>query len=156
MLENVRGLLDPKFTEYRTSILQRIADLGYRVQIKLLNASDYGVPQLRPRVIIVGIRNNENGEFHYPEEHPENAKTVGETTAGSYESKRLAWRCEMGKGSKQHCPDNCGRFQEARRSGSWTCQGKKGMGRTRWLTDVGVANEAPAKDFEGMPRLTPR
>lgn len=65
MLENVRGLLDPKFTEYRTSILQRIADLGYRVQIKLLNASDYGVPQLRPRVIIVGIRNNENGEFHY-------------------------------------------------------------------------------------------
>ena len=52
MLENVRGLLDPKFDGYRQYILDSIEKLGYKVQIKLLNASDYGVPQLRPRVII--------------------------------------------------------------------------------------------------------
>ena len=37
MLENVRGFLDPVFKEYRENILKRISDMGYRVQIKLLN-----------------------------------------------------------------------------------------------------------------------
>ena len=155
MLENVRGLLDPKFTEYRTSILQRIADLGYRVQIKLLNASDYGVPQLRPRVIIVGIRNNENGEFHYPEEHPENAKTVGETLLDLMKANgwqgAAKWAKEANSiaptivgGSKKHGGPDLGPVRARK---AWEALGVDGLG---------VANEAPAKDFEGMPRLTPR
>ncbi|MCC8029533.1 MAG: DNA cytosine methyltransferase [Lachnospiraceae bacterium] len=53
MIENVRGLLDPKFDEYRIEILNKLEELGYSTHIKLLNASGYGVPQLRPRVIIV-------------------------------------------------------------------------------------------------------
>ena len=61
MLENVRGLLDPVFLDYRTSILNQITELGYKVQIKLLNANDYGVPQLRPRVIIVGLSGRTSG-----------------------------------------------------------------------------------------------
>ena len=48
MLENVRGFLDPSFREYREYILRSIAHMGYDVQIKLLQASDYGVSQLRP------------------------------------------------------------------------------------------------------------
>jgi len=155
MLENVRGLLDPKFTEYRTSIMQRIADLGYRVQIKLLNASDYGVPQLRPRVIIVGIRNNENGEFHYPEEHPENAKTVGETLLDLMKANgwqgAAKWAKEANSiaptivgGSKKHGGPDLGPVRARK---AWEALGVDGLG---------VANEAPAKDFEGMPRLTPR
>ena len=155
MLENVRGLLDPKFTEYRTSIMQRIADLGYRVQIKLLNASDYGVPQLRPRVIIVGIRNNENGEFHYPEEHPENAKTVGETLLDLMKANgwqgAAKWAKEANSiaptivgGSKKHGGPDLGPVRARK---AWEALGVDGLG---------VAHEAPAKDFEGMPRLTPR
>lgn len=155
MLENVRGLLDPKFTEYRTSIMQRIADLGYRVQIKLLNASDYGVPQLRPRVIIVGIRNNENGEFHYPEEHPENAKTVGKTLLDLMKANgwqgAAKWAKEANSiaptivgGSKKHGGPDLGPVRARK---AWEALGVDGLG---------VANEAPAKDFEGMPRLTPR
>ncbi len=66
MLENVKGFLDSKFDEYRNSILKSIESLGYKVQIKLLNASDYGVPQLRPRIVIVGIRNDITTEFQYP------------------------------------------------------------------------------------------
>ena len=68
MLEVFLGILF--FDEYRESILSQIRELGYRVQIKLLNASDYGVPQLRPRVVIIGIRCDEKKLFHYPIEHP--------------------------------------------------------------------------------------
>ena len=44
MLENVRGFLDPGFDEYREHIFSSIQQLGYVTHIKLLNASDYGVP----------------------------------------------------------------------------------------------------------------
>ena len=67
MLENVRGFLDNSFAEYRQHILDSIEQLGYSTQIKLLNASHFGVPQLRPRVVIVGIKKDEKGLFSYPQ-----------------------------------------------------------------------------------------
>ena len=79
MLENVRGFLDSSFNEYRTHILDSIQESGYKTQIKLLNASNFGVPQLRPRVVIVGIRNDQAGVFCYPDEDPSSAPTVGKT-----------------------------------------------------------------------------
>ena len=78
MIENVRGLLDPKFDEYRNSILRRIDELGYNANIKLLHASDFGVPQIRPRVVIVGIRKDLAGRFVYPVPSDRKAPTVGE------------------------------------------------------------------------------
>ena len=79
MLENVRGFLDPGFDEYRYHIFTSIQKLGYVTHIKLLNASDYGVPQLRPRVVIIGIRKDQIGAFAYPDEQPDSAPTVGDT-----------------------------------------------------------------------------
>ena len=79
MLENVRGFLDSGFDEYRDHIFTSIQKLGYVTHIKLLNASDYGVPQLRPRVVIIGIRKDQIGAFAYPDEQPDNAPTVGDT-----------------------------------------------------------------------------
>lgn len=78
MLENVRGFLDSDFDEYRKGILKSIEMLGYNTQIKLLNASDFAVPQLRPRVVIVAIRKDENKSFSYPKGKPGDAPTVGE------------------------------------------------------------------------------
>ena len=79
MLENVRGFLDSGFDEYRDHIFTSIQKLGYVTHIKLLNASDYGVPQLRPRVVIIGIRKDQIGAFAYPDEQPDSAPTVGDT-----------------------------------------------------------------------------
>ncbi|MBL4613506.1 MAG: DNA (cytosine-5-)-methyltransferase [Magnetovibrio sp.] len=56
MLENVRGILDSVFSDYRQFIAAQIGKLGYVTDWKLLNASDFGVPQLRPRVVFVAIR----------------------------------------------------------------------------------------------------
>ena len=79
MLENVRGFLDSGFDEYRKHILNAIEILGYDTQIKLLNASDFAVPQLRPRVVIVAIQKDENVSFSYPKGNLGCAPTVGET-----------------------------------------------------------------------------
>lgn len=153
MLENVRGFLDPKFADYREHILKSIGELGYKVQIKLLNACDYGVPQLRPRVIIVGIRNDIKTEFEYPEEHSEDAPTVGETLKelmGANGWKGLdEWVKNADKiaptvvgGSKKHGGPDLGPVRARK---AWSELGVDG---------TGVANEAPSSDFEGMPKLT--
>ena len=57
MIENVRGLLGAVFEDYRQQLKTRFERLGYKADWRLFNASDFGVPQLRPRVVIVALRN---------------------------------------------------------------------------------------------------
>src|SRR5579864_1388613 len=56
MIENVRGILDAVFEDYRTHLARQLDRLGYRCDWHLMNASDFGVPQLRPRVVFVAVR----------------------------------------------------------------------------------------------------
>lgn len=78
MLENVRGLLSPDFEEYRRrEIEQPLRDLGYVPRWKLLEARDYGVPQLRPRVLLVALKEEIDPYFEWPAERPDAAPTVG-------------------------------------------------------------------------------
>ena len=153
MIENVRGLLDPKFDEYRNSILRHIEQLGYRTNIRLLHASDYGVPQIRPRVIIVGVRNDQKGIFDYPAALETAAPTVGQALgklmgANGWKGLR-AWVDRANKiaptivgGSKKHGGPDLGPTRARR---AWAELGVDGMG---------IANDAPTADFVGMPRLT--
>lgn len=153
MLENVRGFLDPKFADYREHILEEIRALGYNVQINLLNACDYGVPQLRPRVIIIGIRKDISAEFNYPTPHKESAPTVGEALKnlmGANGWKQLEdWAALANKiaptvvgGSKKHGGPDLGPVRARK---AWAELGIDGKG---------IANEAPSAEFSGMPRLT--
>ena len=75
MFENVRGLMY-RNRDYLDMILSELERLGYVVEFKLLNAVNYGVPQNRERVIVVGHR----GEFLYPP--PQNLRvTAGDALA---------------------------------------------------------------------------
>ena len=131
MLENVRGFLDASFDEYRNHIFTSIQNLGYTTHIKLLNASDYGVPQLRPRVVIIGIREDQLGAFSYPDEHPDCAPTVGKDIVGFNGREWLGRRKKMGKKRRPNCTNACWRFKKTWRSrfGANSCQ--KCVGRTR-------------------------
>ncbi|MEK6842087.1 MAG: DNA cytosine methyltransferase [Nanoarchaeota archaeon] len=64
LVENVRGLLY-KNKEYLDSVIIELGKLGYFVEVKLINTSNFGVPQNRERLIIVGHL----GEFDFPKEH---------------------------------------------------------------------------------------
>ena len=65
VFENVKGLLTMKHGKLVKEIISLFESLGYHVDIKLMNAADYGTPQIRERVIIVG--NNLGYEFTYPQ-----------------------------------------------------------------------------------------
>lgn len=75
--ENVKNILNPKLWDQErnqpviSTIIEDFKKIGYKVYHKCLNAPDYGIPQRRQRVFIVGIREDLNLEFQYPKPiHP--------------------------------------------------------------------------------------
>jgi DNA (cytosine-5)-methyltransferase 1 len=77
LAENVKGLLSID----KGAVIKMIADdftgIGYKVKYQLLNAADYGVPQLRQRVIIVGVRNDIDYEYTFPQKQYNEEGTNG-------------------------------------------------------------------------------
>lgn len=155
MLENVRGFLDARFSEYRAHIETQLKKMGYlNPQWKLLNSSDFGVPQLRPRVILVAFLNDDTS-FNWPSPQPLPPLTVGETLLDLMSENGWAqaeeWASQADTiaptvvgGSKKHGGPDLG---PTRAKQAWLKLGVNGKT---------IANEAPAKDHEGIPRLTTR
>jgi DNA (cytosine-5)-methyltransferase 1 len=119
----------------------------------LFNASDYGVSQLRPRVIFIGVKKELENYFFWPNPNENNPPNVGDLLfdliskngwKGAEQWRKTA--CDIAPtivgGSKKHGGPDLGP-QRARKA--WAVLGVDGMG---------IANEAPAPDFVGMPRLT--
>ncbi|MBI3774580.1 MAG: DNA cytosine methyltransferase [Gammaproteobacteria bacterium] len=155
ILENVRGLLDSVFDDYRAKIIADLKKLGYIAEWRLLNASDFGVPQLRPRVVFVALKQSAADYFVWPSARIAPPLTVGEAlfdlmaTNGWRGAKQ--WRekaCDIAPtlvgGSKKHGGPDLG---PTRAKKAWASIGVDGMG---------IADAAPEKDFIGMPRLTVR
>ncbi len=157
MLENVRGFLDAVFTDYRMSLKKQLDDMGYKASWHLLNASDFGVPQLRPRVVVVAIRKDLAKNFYPPMPLTDGipTKTVGETlvdlmAANGWE-RALEWAAKANEiaptlvgGSKKHGGADLG---PTRARNAWASLGVNGKS---------LAEEAPSKGFKEMPRLTLR
>jgi len=77
LFENVKGLLSMQSGELLKTIITLFESLGYRVSYKILNSADYGVPQVRERVIVIGTKFN--NKFYYPEPtnyNPEEGQTL--------------------------------------------------------------------------------
>lgn len=66
LAENVKGLTNLGKGEAFKMILSDFEHLGYKVLYRILNAADYGVPQTRLRVIIVGVRRDIDWEYEFP------------------------------------------------------------------------------------------
>ena len=73
LAENVKGLISLGKGSIFNMILSDFSQLGYKVSYKTLNAADYGVPQTRQRVIIVGVRNDVKFKYVFP--HPTHEKS---------------------------------------------------------------------------------
>ena len=155
MLENVKGFLEPRFKGYREKLLGTLRKLGYQAEIKLINASDHGVPQLRPRVVLVALLPRYVDHFEWPEIIQDGSPTVGEALQDLIEEN--GWRGAdkwirkantvaptIVGGSKKHGGPDLGPTRSKR---AWAQLG----------VDAGiVALEPPAERHEGMPRLTVR
>ena len=89
MLENVRGLSTVKFQPYRKSIQDRLHELGYRSDWQVLNACEFGVPQLRPRFILVAAKPEYFERFEWP-------AAIGAPPNGRRSCSTRSWRATDG------------------------------------------------------------
>ncbi|UBU61447.1 DNA cytosine methyltransferase [Acidithiobacillus ferrooxidans] len=155
MLENVRGLLDAVFDDYRNKVEKQLKKMGYTPGWRLLNASDFGVSQLRPRVVFIGIRKELAENFSWPETMKMEPPTVGELLHDLMKANQWRgadrWREQANciaptlvGGSKKHGGPDLGPTRAKR---AWANLGVDGMG---------LWDDAPSCDFVGMPRLTTR
>jgi DNA (cytosine-5)-methyltransferase 1 len=155
MIENVRGFFDAVFEDYRLFLRKQLEKFGYETEWRLLNASEFGVPQLRPRVVIVAIRKELAGGFVWPQGAAHKSTTVGETLFDLMAAKgwrgAAAWRERANEiaptivgGSKKHGGPDLG---PTRARKAWATLGVNGLS---------IAEEPPEPGFVGMPRLTVR
>jgi DNA (cytosine-5)-methyltransferase 1 len=154
MLENVKGLASARFAPYRQTILEELDSLGYDSDWKLLESASYGVPQLRPRFILVAMKRKHFKNFTWGI-HQHKVTTVGEALLPYMAAEGWAgagqWAARANKvaptivgGSKKHGGADLG---PTRAKAAWLALGVDGKG---------IANEAPNANtpFDHIPRLT--
>lgn len=156
MLENVKGLASARFRDYRQQIVDELVQLGYEVDWQPHFSSEFGVPQLRPRFILVAMRTRHFRKFEWP--RPAGAPpTVGQvlhplmSARGWQGADDWAHRANgiaptLVGGSKKHGGADLG---PTRAKQAWLELGVDGRG---------IADEAPSADapIDLIPRLTNR
>lgn len=156
MLENVPGFASEKFKKYRADLIRKLRALGYSAEWRILNASDFGVPQLRPRFILVAMDPREMTFFRWPQP-AEVTTSVGQALhdlmashnwngAEAWTKKANGIAPTVVGGSKKHGGPDLG---PTRAKKQWAELGVDGMG---------IANEPPPQDFDpnARPKLTVR
>lgn len=66
IFENVAGLTYKRHSEYLATIVREIEELGYRVEMRVIDTADYGVPQHRRRLILIGRLDGKKPKFPKP------------------------------------------------------------------------------------------
>lgn len=157
MLENVPGFASDKFAYYRRELFQEFTQLGYESEWRVLNACWFGVPQLRPRFVLVAFKGTIPALFSWPEAFDTPPATVGDTLVDLMSSRNwrgaAKWRLKASSiaptlvgGSKKHGGPDLGPTRARRQ---WAAIGVDG---------IGIADEAPGPNFapSHTPRLTVR
>ena len=155
MIENVRGLFDAVFDDYRNHVEEQLESLGYTPDWHMFNAADFGVPQLRPRVLFVAVKKRLYEHFTWPLGGFVMPPTVGEILSDLIADNgwrgAKQWRKRANEiaptivgGSKKHGGPDLG---PTRARAAWASLGVDGKG---------IWDSAPPRDFVGMPRLTVR
>lgn len=157
LLENVRGLCTAKFDAYRAAVVGELAALGFSTWWQLVNASDHGVPQLRPRFVLVAIAQPCAAGFRWPGPLGCPPPTVGETLRDLMGSAGWPGAQDWARGADRIAPTIVGGSKK---------HGGPDLGPTRaraaWrelgVDGLGVAARPPGPDFpaDGLPKLTAR
>jgi DNA (cytosine-5)-methyltransferase 1 len=154
MLENVRGLSTARFANYREQILNWLHNRGYETDWQVLNASEFGVPQLRPRFILVAMKPDVHTHYEWPQAVG-TPPTVGESLYGFMTEKGWTGADAWAEKANGIGPTLVGGSRK---------HGGPDLGPTRarkaWLKlyvdGKGIADAAPtsADPVDHLPRLT--
>lgn len=153
MIENVRGILTTRFTDFRDGLDGSLHRLGFDTYWTGFDAADFGVPQTRNRAFLVAIRRGEAKPFSWPKPTKHQMTTVGETIGDLMAEGGWRGASAWIKGASSQAPTIVGGSHK---------HGGPDLGPTRarreWASlgvdGIGLANAPPPANFKGLPRLT--
>jgi DNA (cytosine-5)-methyltransferase 1 len=90
LFENVSGIMSMSGGAVLKAIVQEFTEIGYNCEYQLLNAADYGVPQARPRLILIGVRAGSHIGFPQPT-HSAERKLNGDLFSGQLKKHITVW-----------------------------------------------------------------
>lgn len=153
MLETVPGIQHPRFVAERQAIVRGFRELGYWCSAKLLRAEAFGMPQRRVRFVIVALRPALVEHFRWPKRLQVEPPTVGEALfdlmgaagwrgAPQWRQDAAALAPTIVGGSKKHGGADLGP------------SGTRAAWRSLGVNGSSIADAAPDRSFDGLPRLT--
>ena len=153
MLENVKGLFERKFDNYRNSIKQEFEHLGYKCIWELVQVNHFGVPQQRTRTILIALKEKYFEHFIWPLGVLAPPPTIGQLLFDEMASNGWEGVAKWAKyadgiaptlvgGSKKHGGADLG---PSRARAAWEKLGVDGRG---------LADMPPEKGFKGNPKIT--
>jgi len=154
ILENVPGFGSSRFASYRAELKVELEALNYRVAWQVLQASDFGVSQLRPRFVLVALRPAAFRHFRFPgaainpmgvgDRLRESMGANGWPGANAWADRARGIAPTIVGGSKKHGGPDLGPTRAKRQ---WAAMG---------VDALGIADVPPGIDFpfEKSPRLT--
>ena len=155
LIENVRGILAPRFTPFRERVDAALRAEGFDTHWALFESSDFGVPQKRSRAFLVALLRDATNPLCWPtpahEDRPTVATAIGDLMAECGWRGAPTWMKQAAYlaptivgGSLKHGGPDLGPTRARR---EWAQLG---------VDDLGLANGPPEQDFAGKPRLTVR
>jgi DNA (cytosine-5)-methyltransferase 1 len=152
LIENVRGIYTARFTAFREKINKELDALGFDAHWNAFNASDFGVPQNRYRVFLVALRRGATKPLRWPEPAGQPltvGAAIGDLMGARGWKRAQVWADHaigiaptIVGGSHKHGGPDLGPTRARR---EWAALGVDGLG---------LADEPPEPEFNGMPRLT--
>ena len=153
LVENVRGILTSRFDHFREKIDTELYSLGFDTYWAGFNAVDFGVPQNRFRAFLIALRRGATKPFKWPipvkRRHIPVGEAIVDLMGANGWKEATEWAIKASSpaptivgGSHKHGGPDLGPTRARR---EWAKLGVDGLG---------IANEPPARDFSGMPRLT--
>ncbi len=156
LLENVPGLATRRFSDYRRRLATRLSALDYWLDWRVLNASEFGVSQLRPRFILVAVKRHLSPYYSWPVPSGP-GRPVGEVLADLMGANGWSGVADWAAAANDMAPTLVGGSKK---------HGGADLGPTRaraaWqklrVNGLSLADAPPGPDFpaQAMPRLTLR
>ena len=145
VVENVPGMATLYKGEVKNEVIRRFTDMGYSVNCKILCAADYGVPQIRKRLVFVGVKNGCTFEFPEPTNTPETYITCEQAI-----SDLPSLECELGQDVSEYEKDPITPFQKLMRGTCEVLYNHKAIDHKQFVKDT-IALVPDGGNYKDLP-----
>lgn len=146
LIENVPGMANLYKGEVRDEIVKRFTQMGYKVSYKIVCAADYGVPQVRKRLVFIGLRDSDE-PFNFPEPYltPDNYLTCADAI-----SDLPPLVDTLGEEESCYCSDPLNEFQQSMRGSCTVLHNHTAINHKQFVKDV-IAMVPDGGNYKDLP-----